>query len=258
MGKEIEYKAIDLGLPSGLLWADKNIGAEAEEDAGLYFQWGDTVGYTKEQVGIDKKYNVENYKFNKDYYYGRNYGYKNPSLNFHMIQKYNGIDKIKRLEPIDDAATQIIGLDWKIPTKEDFIELATNTDVYSISLNGENESKVNYYYGYKTDGSFSFPKAEAIKGMKFYNKNDHSKYIFIPASGWAGLNPFNKREDSNGKTFWHSVNYEQVNGLLWSSSISNTNDTEAWIFHFQCHYGYGCIYTDYRIIGLPIRGAKSK
>ena len=42
----MEYKAIDLGLPSGRLWADKNIGAEKETDYGLYFQWGETVGYT--------------------------------------------------------------------------------------------------------------------------------------------------------------------------------------------------------------------
>ena len=35
-----EYEAVDLGLPSGLLWAKKNIGAKAEEDTGLYFQWG--------------------------------------------------------------------------------------------------------------------------------------------------------------------------------------------------------------------------
>lgn len=40
-GGDLDY--VDLGLPSGLLWAKKNLGAETEEDAGLYFQWGDTV-----------------------------------------------------------------------------------------------------------------------------------------------------------------------------------------------------------------------
>lgn len=40
------YTAIDLGLPSGLKWANMNIGAEKETDYGLYFQWGNTVGYT--------------------------------------------------------------------------------------------------------------------------------------------------------------------------------------------------------------------
>lgn len=38
-------KAIDLGLPSGLKWADCNVGAKKETDYGLYFQWGDIVGY---------------------------------------------------------------------------------------------------------------------------------------------------------------------------------------------------------------------
>ena len=33
-------------MPSGLKWANMNIGAEKETDYGLYFQWGDTIGYT--------------------------------------------------------------------------------------------------------------------------------------------------------------------------------------------------------------------
>jgi hypothetical protein len=45
---KLEYKMVDLGLPSGLLWADRNVGAISEYDYGLYFQWGDTKGYTKE------------------------------------------------------------------------------------------------------------------------------------------------------------------------------------------------------------------
>ena len=34
------YNMVDLGLPSGLLWADRNIGANNPEDTGLYFAWG--------------------------------------------------------------------------------------------------------------------------------------------------------------------------------------------------------------------------
>ena len=36
---------VDLGLSSGTLWMKCNIGAEKETDYGLFFQWGDTVGY---------------------------------------------------------------------------------------------------------------------------------------------------------------------------------------------------------------------
>lgn len=44
------YNMVDLGLPSGLLWADRNVGATSPEDAGLYFAWGETKGCTAEQV----------------------------------------------------------------------------------------------------------------------------------------------------------------------------------------------------------------
>ena len=33
---------VDLGLPSGVLWASCNIGANAIEDYGLFFAWGET------------------------------------------------------------------------------------------------------------------------------------------------------------------------------------------------------------------------
>ena len=39
------YKKIDLGLPSGTLWADRNIGATDIYDGGKLFQWGDPTPY---------------------------------------------------------------------------------------------------------------------------------------------------------------------------------------------------------------------
>ena len=37
------YDYVDLGLPSGTLWATMNVGASKPSDYGLYFQWGDTI-----------------------------------------------------------------------------------------------------------------------------------------------------------------------------------------------------------------------
>lgn len=45
------YEAVDLGLPSGLKWADRNVGASSPEDFGSYFQWGDTHAYTFDGKG---------------------------------------------------------------------------------------------------------------------------------------------------------------------------------------------------------------
>ena len=42
----ISYEEVDLGLPSGIKWANKNIGAQTVEDYGTYFSWGNTEGYT--------------------------------------------------------------------------------------------------------------------------------------------------------------------------------------------------------------------
>lgn len=41
---ELEYNVVDLGLPSGTLWADRNVGALSMEDGGTYFAWGEIEG----------------------------------------------------------------------------------------------------------------------------------------------------------------------------------------------------------------------
>ena len=43
--KEDDEEFVDLGLPSGTLWATKNLGASSKTDYGLYFAWGETTGY---------------------------------------------------------------------------------------------------------------------------------------------------------------------------------------------------------------------
>lgn len=41
----LTVNSVDLGLPSGKLWADRNLGADNPEDTGLYYAWGETTGY---------------------------------------------------------------------------------------------------------------------------------------------------------------------------------------------------------------------
>ena len=47
---------VDLGLPSGTLWATCNVGASKPTDYGSYFQWGDTQGYKDSLVGKIKRF----------------------------------------------------------------------------------------------------------------------------------------------------------------------------------------------------------
>ena len=46
---------IDLGLPSGTLWADRNLGADAPEQAGDYYRWGETApcNHKNQPYGLD-------------------------------------------------------------------------------------------------------------------------------------------------------------------------------------------------------------
>lgn len=102
------YEWVDLGLPSGLLWASTNVGAEKPENFGLYFAWGETQGY--EGATIDKQFTWEDYKFGTE----------------DSLTKYNNVDGLTTLELEDDAAYQSDNT-CKIPTKVDVEELIANT-----------------------------------------------------------------------------------------------------------------------------------
>lgn len=56
----IVYDYVDLNLPSGTKWAIQNVGASKPSESGLFFQFGETKGYTAEQVGTGegKKHSI--------------------------------------------------------------------------------------------------------------------------------------------------------------------------------------------------------
>ena len=143
------FEYVDLGLPSGTLWATCNVGASKSSDYGLYFQWGDTKGYTKEQVGIEKKfeYDFSDYKW---YLSGEGSEIK--------FTKYSSNGDILELE--DDAAHVHMGGSWHIPKPEQIQELIDNTLGEWIAQDG-------------------------VNGRLFISKKDTVKYIFIPAAGNA-------------------------------------------------------------------------
>ena len=116
---------VDLGLPSGLLWANCNVGAYAPEECGLHFAWAETQP--------------------KNYYSWNNYQYCNG--NYTTLTKYcynpdygyNGYtDTLHILQPEDDAVTVRWGEDWRTPTKEEWQELCQNTTFTWTTQNGVN------------------------------------------------------------------------------------------------------------------------
>lgn len=113
---KVEY--VDLGLPSGNLWAKCNLGASAPEAYGDYYAWG--------EVEPKQKYTYPNHKWYKE---------GAPSLGF---TKYNNEDGKLSLEDEDDAVIQKLGNGWRTPTLADFRELTNQkyTTIKKTTLNG--------------------------------------------------------------------------------------------------------------------------
>ncbi len=58
------YEYVDLGLPSGTLWATCNVGASSPNEYGLYFAWGETRGYS----GVsERRFTDDEYDFDKGF-----------------------------------------------------------------------------------------------------------------------------------------------------------------------------------------------
>ena len=146
-----EHEHVDLGLPSGTLWATCNVGANSPEEYGDYFAWGETLP--------------------KDYYdwgtylYCMGSGFTLTKYCNNFAYGYNGfVDNLTTVLPEDDAATVNWGGDWRMPTEEDWQEL----------------------YRYTTH---EWTTQDGKRGLLLTASNGNS--LFLPAAGWrveGGLN----------------------------------------------------------------------
>lgn len=134
---------VDLGLPSGLKWAKCNVGAATETEYGDYFMWGSVTPNAADECtwakapfnNGDSYYNADAFKLVKD----------TVCPNGILTKEY-------------DAAAQIMGGGWRMPTKDEFQELLDNTTKEWTQVNG-------------------------VNGRKFTASNGNS--IFIPAEGYC-------------------------------------------------------------------------
>ena len=145
------HEYVDLGLPSGTLWAKCNVGAESETDYGQYFAWGETQGYTAEQVGTDKTFTWNDYKYGI-------FDEEDPDL---RMTKYNSTDGKTTLDITDDAARVNMGGEWHMPTQEQIYELINNIHT-----------------------SHSLITKDGVYGMLFTSKYN-SNTLFFPFTGYV-------------------------------------------------------------------------
>ena len=110
--------AVDLGL--SVKWAKMNVGAVSIEDCGEHYAWGETES--------------------KSYFSWSSYDYCNGNKS--TITKYNAHDGKTTLEPSDDAATVIMGRNWRTPTLTEMEELVNRCQWTPETLNGVNGVRV--------------------------------------------------------------------------------------------------------------------
>ena len=169
--KENYVEQVDLGLPSGIIWAACNLGASSPEEWGDYYAWGETEP--------KDRYSWDTYKFGTE----------------NNLTKYNREDGKTILDPEDDAAHVALGGKWHIPTREQIQELLDNTTNEESELNGMKgrlfKSKINGntlffpYSGYKSGSkvyiiyscqywSSSIDKTSYNHAMRVYSDTDSS------------------------------------------------------------------------------------
>ena len=138
---------VDLGLPSGTLWAKCNLGASIPEEYGNYYQWGDIEPKTDKCL-------ITTYKFSDiDKNHAR------------QLTKYNSEDKLTQLLLEDDAAYQDDHR-MKMPTANQIRELLKYTEHKWIGCKYSNANGKDY-----------------ASGIVFTGKNGNE--IFIPAAGYV-------------------------------------------------------------------------
>lgn len=223
-------KGVDLGLPSGTLWANMNIGATSPQEDGLYFAWGETKGYTS-NTSDGRKFDWASYKW-----------MTTDSTTWRGINKYQVADGQTAgcwyqydwdivdykfvgdgktvLDVADDAAAANWGGDWRMPTIEEIDELLSNTTNEWITVGG-------------------------VSGRRFKSKKQNAdgtyNSIFLPAAGGR---------------FDASLGLQGTYGIYWSASL-NTSYTN---FARYLYFASGSAYTSnrFRYYGQSVRAVLRK
>ena len=160
----IPEQAVDLGLPSGTLWAKYNVGATKPEEFGDYFAWGETTGLKNGKTnfswdtykwcnGSDKKLT----KYCNDSNYG-NDGFA---------------DGKTELDLADDAAYANWGSNWRMPNYNQVKELIDNCNWEWTTLNGVRGSKAT---SKKNGNSIFLPAAGGYSRIGLENANTDGCY----------------------------------------------------------------------------------
>ena len=134
--KKVEHEFVDLGLPSGRLWATCNIGAEKPTHCGDYFAWGATEPYNLMDCDTDNYDNTE-------------------------------AAKLIEMDDAHDAAKVLWGKEWRMPNLTDFVELIDYCDYHSEEIDG---ILCGVYSSNVNDNKLIIPSAGYVSNESTFNR----------------------------------------------------------------------------------------
>lgn len=156
--KAIVAEAVDLGL--SVKWATCNVGALRPYDYGEYYAWGETEPKTN--------YNWSNYKWCN--------GHSTTLTKYNTSSSYGTVDNKTGLELSDDVAHVKWGGSWRMPTKDEFIELLNNCTWTWTTLNGVNGYRVTSKKSGYTDRFIFLPAARCRTDTSSVDTSDFGDY----------------------------------------------------------------------------------
>lgn len=200
--KKLVCEYVDLGL--SVKWATCNVGAEKPEDYGDYYAWGET-----EPKSV---YNWLTYKFRTS-----GDSFENVKFNkYNTESKHGAVDNKIVLDPEDDVAHVKWGGNWRMPTREEFVELRNNC-------------------------TWTFTTKNGVKGCLFTSNISgyEDRSIFLPAGG--------SRDEK------YIINVGSWSHYRSSSLSQNDDPCSAWGMYFSLLDDF--MYVDYngRVAGYSVR-----
>ena len=189
-GLKGKHEYVDLGLPSGTLWATCNIGANSPEEYGDYIAWGETEGFNSGKTN----FSWGTYKWCNGSY--------DSLTKYNTSSKYGSIDKKTELDLEDDAAYVNWGPEWRMPSLEQFRELINSsyTTIEEATLNGVYGLKIT---SKKNGNSIFLPAAAGTSDL--YNAGSfgyywsRTLYSGYPNFAWRQIFDRGNYYMSNGK-----------------------------------------------------------
>ena len=193
------YGYVEMG--DGLKWAIVNVGVSQtgnEYERGSYFHWGDIVPHTGDEHGI---WNASAYKWWSEE--KGTYTKYQPDIitlledDVEYISSYNAIvqawydsdlnfigDNKTELDIEDDAARQIMGATWRIPSASEF-----------ETLTDESKFEWEWTEDYKGSGVNGMIVTSLIPGYK-------GNYIFLPCTGYSPGGDNNMHMTNERARYW--------------------------------------------------------